>query len=83
MLPSPIDGEVRLRMRRPSAWIGVADASELMACSVPKVHHLCEDGSLQWRWLDYQGAGGKKLVLVDSINRYITRKSPPATLALR
>jgi len=52
----------------------VAEASELIACSVQKVHNLCEEGSLEWRWLDHQGAGGKKLVLVDSIQRYLTKK---------
>jgi hypothetical protein len=75
MIPSPIQGEVRLRMRRPSAWISVADTTELITCSVQKVHNLCEEGVLEWRWLDYEGSGGKKLVLVDSIHRYITRKS--------
>ena len=75
MLPSPVNGEVRLRMRRPSPWISVADATELMACSIQKVHNLCEEGTLEWRWLDHAGSGGKKLVLVDSIQRYITKKS--------
>ncbi|MGA2604875.1 MAG: hypothetical protein ABSG14_11660 [Verrucomicrobiia bacterium] len=74
MTPSPIDGEVHLRMERPAAWVCVAEASELIACSVQKVHNLCEEGSLEWRWLDHQGAGGKKLVLVDSIQRYLTKK---------
>jgi hypothetical protein len=83
MLPSPLNGEVRLRVRRPSAWVSVADASELIVCSINKVHYLCEEGALEWRWLDHEGAGGKKLVLVDSIHRYITRKSPPAPLTLR
>jgi hypothetical protein len=75
MLPSPINGEVRLRMKRPSAWISVAETKKLMACSVQKIHSLCEDGTLEWRWVHYEGAGGKKLVLVDSVQRYITRKS--------
>jgi hypothetical protein len=75
MLPSPINGEVRLRMNRPSAWLSVAEGAELMACSVQKVHNLCEEGTLEWRWLDHEGAGGKKLLLVDSIQRYVVRKS--------
>jgi len=75
MLPSPLNGEVRLRVQRPSVWISVAEATELIACSVQKVHNLCDQGTLEWRWLDYEGAGGKKLVLVDSVQRYITRKS--------
>jgi hypothetical protein len=75
MIPSPIHGEVRLRMTRPSTWISIMDAAELMACSVQKVHNLCEEGALDWRWLGYEGAGGKKLVLVDSIHRYIAQKS--------
>jgi hypothetical protein len=74
MLPSSVNGEVRLRMRRPSPWVSVADATELMACSIQKVHNLCEEGTLEWRWLDHAGSGGKKLVLVDSIQRYITKK---------
>jgi hypothetical protein len=76
MIPSPINGEVRLRMTRPAAWVGVTEAAELIACSVQKMHNLCEEGTLGWRWLDYQGAGGKKLVLVDSVQLYIARKSP-------
>ena len=79
MLPSPINGEVRLRMRRPSAWVRVTEAAELIACSTQKIHNLCEEGTLGWRWLDYEGAGGRKLVLVDSIQRYIARKSPSRT----
>ncbi|HTS17577.1 MAG TPA: hypothetical protein VMP11_08390 [Verrucomicrobiae bacterium] len=75
MAPSPVTGEVRLRMERPAAWVCVADASELISCSVQKVHNLCEAGDLEWRWLDYKGPGGKKLVLVDSIQCYITSKS--------
>ena len=75
MLPSPINGEVRMRMQRPSAWVSVAAATELIACSIQTVHNLCEEGTLEWRWLDHPGSGGKKLVLVDSIQRYITRKS--------
>jgi len=75
MLPSPVNGEFRLRMRRPSPWVSVAEATELMACSIQKVHNLCEEGTLEWRWLDHEGSGGKKLVLVDSIQRYITKKS--------
>jgi hypothetical protein len=75
MLPSPVNGEVRMRMKRPSAWVSVAAATELMACSIQTVHNLCEEGTLEWRWLDHRGSGGKKLVLVDSIQRYITRKS--------
>lgn len=75
MLPSPINGEVRMRMERPSAWVSVAAATELIACSIQTVHNLCEEGTLEWRWLDHRGSGGKKLVLVDSIQRYITRKS--------
>jgi hypothetical protein len=62
-------------MERPAAWVCVADASELITCSVQKVHNLCEEGALEWRWLDYKGSGGKKLVLVDSIQRYITKHS--------
>jgi len=75
MLPSPINGEVRLSVQRPSVWISVAATTELIACSVQKVHNLCEEGTLEWRWVHYEGAGGKKLVLVDSVQRYITRKS--------
>ncbi|HVM61132.1 MAG TPA: hypothetical protein VMV72_09730 [Verrucomicrobiae bacterium] len=75
MAPSPVSGEVRLRLECPAAWICVADASELISCSVQKVHNLCEEGALEWRWLDYRGPGGKKLVLVDSIQRYITKNS--------
>ena len=75
MNPSPINGEVHLRMERPGAWVCVADASELITCSVQKVHNLCEEGALEWRWLDHKGSGGKKLVLVDSIQRYITKGS--------
>jgi hypothetical protein len=75
MLPSLINGEFRLRLRRPAGWISVAKTTQLMACSTQKVHNLCEEGTLEWRWLHYEGAGGKKLVLVDSVQRYITRKS--------
>jgi hypothetical protein len=75
MNPSPVGGEVRLRLERPAAWICVADASDLITCSVQKVHNLCEEGSLEWRWLDHKGKGGKKLVLVDSIQRYLTKKT--------
>lgn len=75
MNPSPNTGEVHLRLERPAAWVSVADASELITCSVQKVHNLCEEGSLEWRWLDHKGAGGKKLVLVDSIQRYIVKKA--------
>jgi hypothetical protein len=75
MTPLPTHGEVRLHMERPAAWVCVADASELITCSVQKIHNLCEEGSLEWRWLDHKGAGGKKLVLVDSIQRYIAKKS--------
>ncbi len=74
MTPSPVDGEVRVRMERPGAWVCVADASELITCSVQKVHNLCEEGSLEWRWLDYKGKGGKKLVLVDSIQRFVAER---------
>ena len=75
MEPSPIPGEVRVRLERPGAWVCVADASELITCSVQTVHNLCEEGSLEWRWLGYQGKGGKKLILVDSIQRYIAKQS--------
>jgi hypothetical protein len=75
MIPSPINGEVRLRMRRPSPWIRVAEAAELIACGIQTVHNLCDEGQLEWRWLDYEGAGGKKLVLVDSVHQYLTKKS--------
>jgi hypothetical protein len=75
MLPSPINGEVRLRMKRPAGWVSVAGARRLMTCSVQTVHNLCEEGALAWRWVGYEGAGGKKLVLVDSIQRYIAKKS--------
>jgi hypothetical protein len=74
MSPSPIDGEVHVRMERPGEWVCVADASELITCSVQKVHNLCEEGSLEWRWLDYKGKGGKKLVLVDSIQRFVAER---------
>lgn len=77
MSPSPIDGEMRLRLERPGNWVCVADASELITCSVQTVHNLCEEGSLEWRWLSHQGAGGKKLVLVDSIQRYIHDRTHP------
>jgi hypothetical protein len=79
MIPSPVNGEVRLRMTRPAAWVGVSEAAELIACSAQKVHDLCEEGALRWRWLDYEGAGGKKLVLVDSVQLYMARKSPSRT----
>jgi hypothetical protein len=79
MIPSPVNGEVRLRMMRPAAWVRVTEAAELIACSPQKVHNLCEEGALGWRWLDYEGAGGRKLVLVDSIQRYIACKSPSRT----
>jgi hypothetical protein len=75
MTPSPTTGEYRLRLERPGDWVCVADASDLITCSVQKVHNLCEEGSLEWRWLGHKGAGGKKLVLVDSIQRYITKRS--------
>ncbi|MGO9526597.1 MAG: hypothetical protein ACLP0A_03395 [Verrucomicrobiia bacterium] len=75
MTPSPNQTEVHLRLERPAAWVCVADASDLITCSVQKVHNLCEEGSLEWRWLDHKGAGGKKLILVDSIQRYIAKKS--------
>ncbi|HXI84119.1 MAG TPA: hypothetical protein VNL17_08520 [Verrucomicrobiae bacterium] len=80
MLPSPINGEVRLRLQRPSSWVCVAEAAELMACGIQKIHNLCDDGQLEWRWLDYEGSGGKKLVLVDSVHTYLTKKyqSQPA-----
>jgi hypothetical protein len=74
MLPSPINGEIRLRMQRPSSWICVAEAATLIACGIQKVHNLCENGQLEWRWLDHEGSGGKKLVLVDSVQTYLTRK---------
>ena len=74
-LPSPINGELRLRVRRPSMCVRVMEAAELMACSIQKIHNLCDEGALEWRWLGYEGAGGKKLVLVDSIHRYIAQKS--------
>src|SRR5580704_10820544 len=76
MLPSPINGEVRLRMHRPSAWVRVADAAELITCSIQKIHNLCEEGELRWRWLDHKGAGGTKLILVDSVQQYLVKKSP-------
>jgi hypothetical protein len=75
MNPSPTPGEFHLRLERPGNWVCVADASELITCSVQTVHNLCEEGPLEWRWLGHQGPGGKKLVLVDSIQRYITKKS--------
>jgi hypothetical protein len=74
MLPSPINGEIRLRMQRPSSWICVAEAATLIACGIQTVHNLCDGGQLEWRWLDHQGSGGKKLVLVDSVQTYLTRK---------
>jgi hypothetical protein len=74
MLPSPINGEIRLRMQRPSSWICVAEAATLIACGIQTVHNLCDDGQLEWRWLDHQGSGGKKLVLVDSVQTYLTKK---------
>jgi hypothetical protein len=74
MIPSPINGEIRLRMKRPSSWICVAEAAGLITCGIQKVHHLCDEGQLQWRWLDHEGSGGKKLVLVDSVQQYLTRK---------
>jgi hypothetical protein len=74
MLPSPINGEIRLRMHRPSSWVCVAEAAALITCGIQKVHNLCEDGQLEWRWLDHQGSGGKKLVLVDSVQTYLTKK---------
>jgi hypothetical protein len=61
-------------MHRPSSWIRVAEAADLIACGIQKVHHLCDDGQLEWRWLDYEGSGGKKLVLVDSVQQYLTKK---------
>jgi len=76
MIPSPINGEVRLRMHRPASWVCVAEAAELITCGIQKVHHLCDEGQLEWRWLDYEGSGGKKLVLVDSVQHYLTKKSP-------
>jgi hypothetical protein len=63
MIPLPINGEVRLRMRRRSPWIRVAEAAELLACGIQTIHNLCNEGRLEWRWLDYEGPGGKKLVL--------------------
>ena len=75
MIPSPDPGEVRVRLERPADWVAVAKASELITCSVQTVHNLCEEGSLEWRWLGYKGKGGKKLVLVDSIQRYIADRS--------
>ena len=77
MIPSPINGEVRLRMHRPSSWVCVAEAAELIVCGIQTVHNLCDDGQLEWRWLDYEGSGGKKLVLVDSVHQYLTKKSQP------
>ncbi len=77
MIPSPINGEVRLRMRRPSSWVCVAEAAELIACGIQTVHNLCDGGQLEWRWLDYEGGGGKKLVLVDSVQHYLTKKTQP------
>jgi hypothetical protein len=74
MIPSPINGEIRLRMHRPSSWVCVAEAADLIACGIQKVHHLCDDGQLEWRWLDHEGSGGKKLVLVDSVQHYLTKK---------
>ena len=74
MTPSPVNGEVHLRLERPGEWVCVAEASELITCSVQKVHNLCEEGSLEWRWLDYKGPGGKKLVLMDSIQRYVAKR---------
>ena len=80
MIPSPINGEVRLRMHRPASWVRVAEAATLIACGIQTVHNLCDEGQLQWRWLDYEGPGGKKLVLVDSVQHYLTKKHqlPPA-----
>jgi hypothetical protein len=74
MIPSPINGEIRLRMQRPASWIRVAEVAELIACGIQKVHNLCDDGQLEWRWLDYEGSGGKKLILVDSVQQYLTKK---------
>lgn len=74
MSPSPAIGEFRVRLEQPGEWVCVADASELITCSVQTVHNLCEEGSLEWRWLSHKGLGGKKLVLVDSIQRYITKR---------
>src|SRR5208282_6350964 len=74
MSPSPNPGEFRVRLERPGDWVCVADASELITCSVQTVHNLCEEGTLEWRWLDHKGSGGKKLVLVDSIQRYIAKR---------
>jgi hypothetical protein len=74
MLPSPINGEIRLRMHRPASWICVAEAAALISCGIQKVHNLCDDGQLEWRWLDHEGSGGKKLVLVDSVQTYLTKK---------
>ena len=79
MIPSPVNGEVRLRMTRPASWICVAETAELIACGIQKVHCLCDDGQLEWRWLDHVGSGGKKLVLVDSVQRYLAKKTPPPT----
>jgi hypothetical protein len=75
MSPSPNPGEFHVRLERPGEWICVAKASVLITCSVQTVHNLCEEGALEWRWLGHKGAGGKKLILVDSIQRYITKKS--------
>jgi len=77
MLPSPINGEVRLRLQRPSSWVCVAEAAALMACGKQTVHNLCDDGQLEWRWLDHEGRGGKKLVLVDSVQHYLIKKHQP------
>lgn len=75
MIPSPINGEIRLRMHRPASWVCVAEAAELIACGIQKIHHLCDEGQLEWRWLDHEGSGGKKLVLVDSVQIYLTKKA--------
>lgn len=71
MSPTLNTGEYRVRLERPAEWICVAEASELITCSVQTIHNLCEEGTLEWRWVGYKGPGGKKLVLVDSIQRYV------------
>jgi hypothetical protein len=69
------DGTAIARVHELTAVITTKEAARLAHCGEDLITGLCEDGTLTWRWKNFAGQGGCRLIYAPSLQQWIIERT--------
>ena len=68
-------GDQVIKVKEIADWLTVLECCERVPCCEEVIYALCDDGTLTWKWKNFEGAGGTKLIHAGSFQMWLDART--------